>query len=39
MTDITKLDLLSLVEFEGGGIIQKNKKNEVFVTYKWVTWS
>ena len=36
VTDITGPDLLSLVEFEGGGVILKI---EVFVTYERVTRS
>ena len=36
VTDTTGLDLLSLVELEGGGVILKI---EVFVTYERVTRS
>ena len=32
---ITGTDLLSLGEF-GGGLILKNRKNEVLLTYEWV---
>ena len=34
--DITGADPLSLKELEGGGLIQKNHKNEVFFTYESV---
>ena len=32
--DITGTDLLSLGELEGGGLILKLEKNEVFLTYE-----
>ena len=36
VTYITRPDQLSLVELGGGGVIQKIRKNEVFVTYEQV---